>query len=257
MKTIKTLGIFAVILSMVCTMSTFAAAPVDTSGTWCLWHMDSRTNWTDPPSLPWYIHDDASANPGRTNDLAIAGNNVTAGGSYGSYLDFDGSWRAISVNGWNNSDTFYFECDLKPVNFGIEQRIFEITSAVSIRFNPNSGHTYGRIRFVSYDDTAAINDLFSGWVPSSTISDSWVHVICSIDASGNKLVTMTGATDGTSTQSGINNAYSGDPRAFVGGDRLNGNRMTAGVDELKVSTIPEPALFGALVLGLLAFLRRK
>ena len=240
------------------TTLTFAAPPVDTPGTWALWHMDARTNWVDPPVLPWYIPDDALANPGRTNDLQISGHNVTSGGSYGNYLDFDGSWRAISVNGWKNSDIFYFECDIYPYNFEVEQRIFEITQAVSIRFNPNSGHTYGRIRFVSYDDSGAVKDLFGGWARASEISGTWVHVACSIDATGNKIISMTGADSVTSTVSGIQDAYTSDPRSFIGGDRLNGNHFYGGIDELKVSVIPEPFYLSFIIYSLLIikFLKR-
>ena len=210
-----------------------------TNGNWAFWHMDSRTNLTDPPSLPWYIPDN-SANLCRDNFLNISGHDVTAGGFSGNYLNFTGDWRAISTKDWINSDGFYFECDIKPDCFDKEQRIFEITQAVSIRFSPNSGHNYGRIRFVSYDDSSAIDDLYSGWCTSDSVSNQWIHIACSIDYAGNKIVAMTGADNGTSIVNSIHAAYVSDPRAFVGGDRLNGNLFIGGIDEVKVNAIPEP-----------------
>ena len=84
MKTIKKITIFTALLALICSVSSFAATPpVDTVGGWALWHMESRTNWADPPALPWYVHDDASANPGRNKDLAIGGGNVSGGVSGG------------------------------------------------------------------------------------------------------------------------------------------------------------------------------
>ena len=101
----KKIGILTAIIALFCSVNSYAAAPVDSLGTWALWHMDARTNWVDPPALPWYVHDDASANPGRTNDMAMGINSIIApDGVYGNCYYSDGTSRAISIYGWENSD---------------------------------------------------------------------------------------------------------------------------------------------------------
>ncbi len=260
MKTIKKITILTALLALVFSASTFAAdpPPVDTVGTWALWHMDARTNWVSPPALPWYVHDDASANPGRTNDMAMAINNaIVGGGVYGNCIYFDGASRALSVNGWANPNAFYFECYIKPESFeDLDQRIFEITSAISIRFALNSSKTHGRALFYHYESAAAIL-ANTGWATAATLSNQWLHLTASIDPSGNKTITMDNTTDGIATGAVVDPAYPADPRAFIGASRTTGSPFTGSIDEMKISAIPEPMTIALFGMGLIALIIKR
>ena len=265
MKTIKKITILTALMALICSVSSFAATPpVDTAGTWALWHMTARTNWASPPALPWYVHDDASANPGRTNDLAIAGGNVTGGVSgggvpgCGNFLEFGGSLtRANSVNGWANPAAFYFECWIRPLDFtDADQRIFEITQAISIRFALNSSKTHGRVLFYHYQGGAAVL-ANTGFATAATLSNQWLHLTASIDPSGNKTITLDNCTDGTATGAVVDPAYPADPRAFIGASRTTGSPFTGNIDEMKVSAIPEPMTFMLFGMGLIALIIKR
>ncbi len=264
MKIFKKITVLTALLALICSVSSFAATPpIDSAGTWALWHMTSRTNWADPPALPWYIHDDSSNNPGRTNGLAIAGANVTGGVSgggvpgCGNFLKFGGSLtRANSVNGWENPAAFYFECWIRPLDFAADQRIFELTSAISIRFAPNSSHTHGRVLFYHYQGGAAIL-ANTGFGTAATLSNQWLHLTASVDPSGNKTITLDNCTDGTATGAVVDDVYAADPRAFIADSRSGGANFTGDMDEIKVGAIPEPMTFTLVGMALIALIIKR
>ncbi len=238
--------------------STYENAPhlPDSPGTWGLWHMntDSITNHTEPPTVPWYIHDDDSANPDRDNDLEIS--SVTNAIVYNS-LYFNGSYRFMSANNWNNADVIKIEFDIRPLDFSIEQRLFEITGSLSVRFQPNSGHTYGRIVFWVYNNRIPYS-VVSGWKTVANMSNQWNHVVASVLPNGDFTVSLDGVASGLETGlSGIDDTYSGDARCFVGGDRLNNNRFSGYIDEVKISVIPEANLFGMIIFGIFSVRAEK
>ena len=234
--------IFLIMIILICSFHVNADPFIDSPGTWALWNMEILTNVVTDPKPPWHIPDDDSIYHGRDNDLILGSdkNVIVSGGVYGNALYFNGLNRYYSEKGWTNADIFSCEFEVKPLKFDVEQRLLEITSAISVRFQPNSGHTYGRIMFVVYDGGAA-KIIYSNWLTASAFSNQWKHVTASVMANGDYRVTLEGTTDVTgSGLSGIDDAYSGDARYFVGGDRLGGNLFHGYIDELKIATIPEP-----------------
>ena len=254
----KKIGILTAIIALFCISNSYAAAPVDSMGTWALWHMNARTNWVDPPALPWYVNDDASANPGRTNDMAMDINNSIVGdGVYGNCIYFDGDSRAISVNGWDNSDTFKLDFYIKPEDIDNEnQKLFEITQALSVRFSRNTAYTHGRILFYIYDGGVPYL-VTSGWGTLDVMTSQWNHVTTWVDYDGKFCAFLNGVSGETNSVSGIDDAYPTDPRAFIGGSRIRTDYFTGSIDEMKVSVIPEPFLFINCCFGLWIIYSRR
>ena len=255
---IKNLSVLVVAIFF-CSFYINADPLVDSSGTWALWNMDTLTNVVTEPEPPWHIPDDDRAFPGRNNDLILGSdkNVIVSGGVYGNALYFDGLNRYSSKKNWTNANTFYCELDVKPLKFDTEQRLLEITSAISIRFQPNSGHTYGRIMFVVFDGGAA-KIIYSNWLTDTAFSNQWKHVTATVMPSGDYRVSLEGTTDITGTGlNGIDDAYSNDARYFVGGDWMSGNLFHGYIDELKVDMIPEPVLFINCYLLFIIYHQRK
>ncbi len=234
----KLLKIINILLTVSVLSNGFANPPIDTPGTLALWHMDEIN---PPPIITWFVQDDDSVNLGRYNDLLISASaDIVPGGVYGNALYFDGSNSFSSTNNWVNEDTIKIEFDFKPVNVKDLQKLFEITSAISLRFQLNSGLEFGRILFYVYNSGTPIL-VNSGWKPLSDMTNNWNHVVAMVESNGNFSVSLDGTTDGTGTGlSGIDNAYINDARCFVGGDRLNGYLYNGYIDEVKIShDVPE------------------
>ena len=212
-----------------------ADPPTDSSSTLALWHMNAISN---PIAQFWSVVDNDASNLYRNNNLTIGydTNVLVAGGVDGNALYFDGTYRFSSTNNWENLDTIKIEFDVKPLKFDTEQRLLEITSAISVRFQPNSGHTHGRIWFVVYDDGGDANSIYSGWLTASAFSNQWKHAAVQVHSNGTYSVSLEGTTDVTgSGLSGIDNAHTGMARCYVGGDHSGGNVFHGYLSRIKIS----------------------
>ena len=230
---------YSLLFLMIVSAIIFADPPTDSSDTLALWHMNAISN---PIARFWSVVDNDTSNLYRSNNLTIGDdtNVIVAGGVSGNALYFDGTYRFSSTNNWENLDTIKIEFDVRPLKFDTEQRLFEITSAISVRFQPNSGHTYGRIMFVVYDGGVA-NIIYSGWLTATAFSNQWKRAAVQVYSNGTYSVSLEGTTDVTgSGLSGIDTAYAGDPRCYIGGDHSGGNLFYGYLDRIKISyDIPE------------------
>jgi len=203
--------------------------------TWALWHMDSVTNHSVPPAVPWYVHDDDSPYS-RDNDLQLGSEtNVIVNNS----LYLDGSYSFKSVNDWNNADAINIDFYFKPLDFSVEQILFEITGSISVRIQPIPQATSARVLFYIWDN-GGVSLTLTGWKTVEYMSNKWNHVIASVLPNGNFSVSLDGADSGNqSGLNGIDNAYAGIAYCCVGADHLNNNRFTGYLDEVRIGTIPE------------------
>ena len=263
MNVIKKISFILTVVLFDCVTTINAAPPVDSYDTWALWHMDSRTNYTDPPTTPWYIPDDDSANPGRTNDLNLHGQGIaifTPDGVYSNAIYCDGFIRYLSNNDWANSDMvtfdFYFKPNFDVDDLSLDQRLFEISGALSVRFQINSATNYGNIRFYVYDDKTPYL-AYSGWKRRAELTSEWNHVFAWVDDAGNFSATLEGEDNQmiTNSVSGIDDALASDGRCFVGGSRVNTSMYVGYLDEVKITTLPEPSAF--MLLGFVTFFLKR
>jgi len=229
---------------LIASMIVYADPPTDSSSTLALWHMNAISN---PIAQFWSVVDIDTSNLYRNNNLTIGSdtNVIVAGGVDGNALYFDGTYRFSSTNNWENLSTIKIEFDVKPLKFDTEQRLFEITSAISVRFQPNSGHTYGRIMFVVYNGGAA-KIIYSNWLTAAAFSNQWKRAIAQVYSNGTYSISLEGTTDVTgSGLSGIDEANPGAARCYIGGDYSSGNLFHGYLSRIKISyDIPErPNLF--------------
>ena len=243
-----------------CSFSIYADPLVDSPGTWALWNMETLTNVVTESEPPWHVHDDDAGYPGRNNDLILGSDKsvIVSGGVYGNALYLDGLNKYQSEKNWVNADTFYCEFDVKPLKFDVEQRLLEIRSAISVRFQPNSSHSYGRIMFVVYDGGAA-KIIYSNWLTAPAFSNQWKHVSVAVVPSGDYSVSLEGTANVYgSGLNGIDDAYSGDAYYLVGGNRFGEYLFHGVVDELLIDELPIPEpYYLSFIICYLLFINRK
>ena len=90
------------------------------------------------------------------------------------------------------------------------------------------------------------------------ITSKWNRVTTWVDYDGKFAAFLNGVSGETNSVDGIHDAYPTDPRAFIAGSRINTSFYTGGIDEMKVSVIPEPITFTLFGLGIaIMALKRK
>ena len=234
------------ILSIFATVFSINATMVPTPNTIAMWDMDSRSS-----TRVFDINN-------RTNDLVLYSSPSTP--SFAENLSYDGS-DAISFDGiddrsmsnlkWDTSnDTLVFDGWINPARIeafsGNEQIFFHINNSVALKLR-------GSRFYMSVFDSSTSSTTIE--TSTSYTSGNWYHINAVILANGDFSITVDDETIEGSTGTGGWNILA--DNMYLGTSRYNTANFEGMMDNVHISTIPEPATILMLGLGSILFHRKK
>jgi len=246
MKMKKYMLILLLIIAGVCN-----AVPLsDNSCTVGLWHMDSASSGI--------VADDDSSNTGRDNNLTLVGASLTtgSGGIYGEAVSYDGS--DYSTASWKGGTSFVLDGWFQPDDFSssTSKTAFCIYHVAQITFRSNNLYFYA---YNTGSTATALSVL-------NLSADTWYHVIATVDESGAMTLNVfseDGSLIGSSTgnTSGVGGFHVDTRTMYIGAAGVSSgvaaSAYTGLIDDLRISTVPEPATLALFGIGCLLLRKKK